>query len=831
VWYCDATNFYHEVGGGAPLGPASGDLGGSYPNPSVSLLTHTTNAAIPVAVSAPSLTLNTNGTSELFSTFKPTSTYGANIFIGGGGQSSAYDGTNNYTGSFNVSLGDSSLVFNTTGYQNLAFGYGGLYFNTTGYYNVAIGTYGLFSNTTGVNNVAIGPNSGYNSGVPLQTLSFDTFIGFGANASTDGLSNSTAVGNAAQITGNNQVVLGNGSVTDVYAGGANAAANVHAAAVSAPSVNAQRYADGAPSSCTTTSGGSLTTQADCAFFQAVDAATTSGNSVDLTFGDGYYLVSKPWVEPTAGFYNVNLKGASQNGTILIGSSSHPTSPMLTKTAGSAYISIRDLTFSTNDNFGSCMDLTGGVDGGTIENVQCNATEATATSGLDHAMQFGSSGSYAEDLVIENLGIAPPYGQVTAYAQMVGTGTTSLTGATISAGGTYPTPASAVGIVNDPNHHCTGDEPTFTPVFTGSAVTSVTVTNAGTCSGGLPDLQVIEQLAVAYGLKAYVSDSKIDYFEPLCCVTGGIFYGGNDTFGHAHPTDLQYGLFLDFSVPASSYLSGTELDTISTAGIQIANAGGGVSIVGTQPYVVQGLPGSAVFQFMSGAANINFGPQSAMCPGYGTPIDYHEFLGTLGPTTPGSSHWPSGSTILGNDQSCTSMGSGSNVDYDPNLFTPPAYLYYGYGCAGTASNTCTIGGSSQGSVSGSTVVPAAIRTGADPSGYTVAAMGAYFAAAAGNVTFAIYSGSPTLGTLVCSASAEVPLTLADAWTENNNFSGCTLAASTTYYLALQQSSDGSEIAYDTATGYYFASTYGTWPSTQTLTSSGNDYSVYVRVAPN
>ena len=168
---------------------------------------------------AGNINLNTNGTAALFSTYKGASTDGFNIFIGGGGQSSQYNGSNSYTGSYNTSDGINALKANTTGYYNSAQGVNALQANTTGYYNSAQGDAALYSNTTGYHNSAVGFEAGYNDSVPLQTMTNSTFIGYLANSSVDGITNSTAIGNGAQVTASNQVVIGNGSVTQTLLNG------------------------------------------------------------------------------------------------------------------------------------------------------------------------------------------------------------------------------------------------------------------------------------------------------------------------------------------------------------------------------------------------------------------------------------------------------------------------------------------------------------------------------------------------------------------------------------------------------------------------------------
>lgn len=495
-----------------------------------------------------------------------------------------------------------------------------------------------------------------------------------------------------------KVTVGSGAglyqcINDVWIQYSSLSGGAFTGSVTAPVVNAVRYAAGAPSSCTTTSGGALTHQADCAFYQAVDVAVSTHNSVDLVFGNGYWNAFKQWVEPTAGFYNVNIIGTSQNGTFIQELSPIPTKAMFIKTAGSAFFYMRDITWITNANAGSCFDLTGGMDGGEIRNVNCEPGVSTAVSGLDHAAQLGSPSSYAEDFVISNLIISPPYSIGQTFATITGTLTgTALTGLSCGAtcGANYNA-TYATGIVNDPNNYCSASEPTFTVTITSGAISAFNITNAGNCTQ-LPDFIVMGQLAITYGLKAYVSDSQINYLEPNVGITGTVIYGGNNTLYHAHPTTIQYGLRFDSSSAASAVFDGTECDTIGTACFQFSGIGGGTTIVSTIPYIAGHLPGSSIYQFLAGAANFAFGPQGDLCPG-ATPTDYHEFIGTTGPVVPGGIGWPAGSSMVGNDHSCTHAGAGTNIDYVPTLAVGSLigntnYRQMNGYCTGTATANAT-----------------------------------------------------------------------------------------------------------------------------------------------
>jgi len=136
----------------------------------------------------------------------------------------------NTDGSANSAFGKSALSANTTGYWNSAFGNFALSANTTGYWNSALGNYALSANTTGGSNTAIGSNAlsanttgGTNTAIGSNALSANTTGGTNTALGRDSLSllvsflNSTGIGYNSQVSGSNQVQLGDSSTsTYVY---------------------------------------------------------------------------------------------------------------------------------------------------------------------------------------------------------------------------------------------------------------------------------------------------------------------------------------------------------------------------------------------------------------------------------------------------------------------------------------------------------------------------------------------------------------------------------------------------------------------------------------
>ncbi|QQS28941.1 MAG: tail fiber domain-containing protein [Sphingobacteriales bacterium] len=117
----------------------------------------------------------------------------------------------NTEGYHNTACGKSALASNTTGAANTANGFAALFYNETGNFNTAIGQYALFEISTSSNNTAIG----YRAGEHSNNASNCTMIGFQAGRDGINFSNSTALGYDAPITGNNQVNIGNTSISSI----------------------------------------------------------------------------------------------------------------------------------------------------------------------------------------------------------------------------------------------------------------------------------------------------------------------------------------------------------------------------------------------------------------------------------------------------------------------------------------------------------------------------------------------------------------------------------------------------------------------------------------
>lgn len=134
---------------------------------------------------------------------------------------------NNTNGNYNNSVGGFSLKYNTEGTRNIAMGYASLYRNTSGSSNSAIGHASLYGNETGNFNVAIGRDSlrnsvnnnnvaiGYSSGLLIENGSDNITIGTSSNVSDSNATNQIVLGSGAIGTGNNEIVLGNDSITAI----------------------------------------------------------------------------------------------------------------------------------------------------------------------------------------------------------------------------------------------------------------------------------------------------------------------------------------------------------------------------------------------------------------------------------------------------------------------------------------------------------------------------------------------------------------------------------------------------------------------------------------
>jgi hypothetical protein len=189
------------------------------------LLNHTGDNGVAFGVEAlRDLTTGLNNTAVGFGALKSIVTSASNTALGHlAGQV--------ITSGQNTCVGDSAMFATTTGSANTAIGHNALVSNQTGQHNSAIGSQSLISNISGSRNVAVGRVTLINA-----TGSDNTAIGTTAlNACTSGIANTalggqslmnlvtfdncTGLGFNSQVTGSNQIQLGDASTT-TYAYGA-----------------------------------------------------------------------------------------------------------------------------------------------------------------------------------------------------------------------------------------------------------------------------------------------------------------------------------------------------------------------------------------------------------------------------------------------------------------------------------------------------------------------------------------------------------------------------------------------------------------------------------
>jgi|GEM_PF-1796364 len=122
------------------------------------------------------------------------------------------------TGTYNLAIGEYSLLANTTGSFNVAVGRSAVVASITGSANIGMGAFSMQALNSGGDNLSIGVNSGrwYTGSANLTTSNQGIFIGNSSKAKANTSINETVIGYAAIGNGNNTVTIGNSSVTGNY---------------------------------------------------------------------------------------------------------------------------------------------------------------------------------------------------------------------------------------------------------------------------------------------------------------------------------------------------------------------------------------------------------------------------------------------------------------------------------------------------------------------------------------------------------------------------------------------------------------------------------------
>jgi len=120
--------------------------------------------------------------------------------------------TSNTGGTSNTAVG-TYAGYATTGNYNTTLGHQSLYLNSSGSSNTAIGRQALKSNSSASDNTAVGEDAGD----VITTGSNNVIIGSGADPSANSGTNQIVIGYNVTGTGNNEIALGNTSISAIKA--------------------------------------------------------------------------------------------------------------------------------------------------------------------------------------------------------------------------------------------------------------------------------------------------------------------------------------------------------------------------------------------------------------------------------------------------------------------------------------------------------------------------------------------------------------------------------------------------------------------------------------
>jgi hypothetical protein len=153
---------------------------------------------------------------------------GASIWIGSDPIASLVNSGFSVVQNYNTGVGIQALDAITDGNSNVGVGYNALTATTVGLDNVGIGSSALFSMVGGQKNIGIGTDAlrlatsnqnigiGHAAGNGITSGTANILIGYNTDADANNGTNQIVIGDSATCLGDNKVVIGNSSITDVH---------------------------------------------------------------------------------------------------------------------------------------------------------------------------------------------------------------------------------------------------------------------------------------------------------------------------------------------------------------------------------------------------------------------------------------------------------------------------------------------------------------------------------------------------------------------------------------------------------------------------------------